>query len=228
MTSPVSAPTIEIDIASDIVCPWCVIGWKQLDRAIKQTGIAAQVRWHPFELNPGMGPEGQNIREHVAEKYGSTPEDSAKARAHIAALGDQLGVTFAFDENSRIYNTFDAHRLLHWAGTQGLGHQLKLALFTAYFTDRRNVSDRAVLVDVAKAVGFDAADVEKVLADGLFAEEVRKGEQFWHENGVSGVPAMVFQRKHLVTGAQGEDRYADILRQVAAQIAAEPATKPAT
>lgn len=211
---------IEIDIASDIVCPWCIIGWKQLERALKDTGINARIRWHPFELNPNMPPEGQNIREHVAEKYGSSAEDSAKARAHIAQLGAQLGFVFGYDETSRIVNTFDAHRLLHWAGTQGVGHPLKMALFAAYFTDGRDVSDRAVLVDVARSAGFDAADVEKVLADGLFADEVRAGERFWHDNGVSGVPAMVFQRKHLVTGAQGEDRYAEILRQLTAAPAA--------
>lgn len=212
-----TAPSIQIDIASDIVCPWCIIGWRQLERAIKTTGVDAQVRWHPFELNPDMPPEGQNLREHIAEKYGSSPEDGAKARAHLIALGDELGFKFGYSDASRMVNTFDAHRLLHWAGTQGLGHPLKMALFAAYFTDGKDVSDRAVLIEVAEAAGFDAADVASVLDDGLFADAVREGEAFWHKNGVSGVPAMVFQRRHLVTGAQGEDRYADILRQLMAE-----------
>jgi predicted DsbA family dithiol-disulfide isomerase len=135
----------------------------------------------------------------------------------MTKLGEQLGFAFTFTEDSRMVNTFDAHRVVHWAGTQGLGHPLKMALFAAHFTDQRDVSDHAVLIEVATEAGFDAADVARVLKDGLFAEEVRQGEKFWHDNGVSGVPAMVFQRRHLVTGAQGEDRYADILRQLSAQ-----------
>lgn len=206
---------LRVDIVSDVMCPWCIIGYRQLRLALDATDIEAEIHWHPFELNPQMPPEGQNTREHIIEKYGSTPEQSEKSRQHMEALAAELGFDFQWTETSRMHNTFNAHQLLHWADTHGLKHDLKLALFTAHFTDQRDLSDRAVLADIAAETGLDRAEAAAVLEDQRYAEAVRSAEQFWLQQGISGVPAMVFDRKYLVTGAQGTDNYASILSQVA-------------
>ena len=211
---------IRIDIASDIVCPWCVIGWQQLERAMAVTGTPTQVHWHPFELNPAMGPEGENLRAHIAAKYGTDPTDSAKARAKLTALGQDLGFRFDYFDEMRMVNTFAAHRLLAWAEPQGFEHALKLALFAAYFSERKDVSDPETLADVAHAVGLDRTQAAAVLASDQYSGEVRAKERMWAEHGVNGVPAMVFQRRHLVTGAQGVENYAAILRQLSGRSAA--------
>lgn len=209
-----SVPNVEIDIASDVVCPWCIIGWKQLEHAIAATGVRALVRWHPFELNPDMPAEGENLRAHLAAKYGTTPEGSRAARAKLTALGAELGFSFDYFDDMRMVNTFAAHRLLAWAETQDTKHALKMALFRAYFSERKDVSDPAVLADAAEAVGLDRDAAATVLAEGRYAEDVRASEKNWADNGVRGVPAMVFQRRHLVSGAQGVETYAAILRQL--------------
>ena len=210
MTQP-----LRIDIVSDVMCPWCIIGYRQLAEALDATGTAHDIHWHPFELNPDMPPEGQNIREHIAEKYGSTPEQSDKSRKQMTALGADLGFDFRYADDMRMHNTFNAHQLLHWADTQGRKHDLKLALFTAHFTDRRNLSDDTVLADVAGETGLDRAEALAVLADQRFASEVRQIENFWLQQGIRGVPAVVIDRKHLVTGAQGVENYTSILGQLA-------------
>jgi predicted DsbA family dithiol-disulfide isomerase len=141
---------IKIDFVSDVSCPWCVIGLRSLEQALERIGdnATAEIHFQPFELNPHMPPEGQDIAEHIAQKYGSTPEQLARNQDGIRTRGAALGFTFNMDKRSRIYNTFDAHRLLHWAGLEGRQHALKRALFAAYFTDGRNPSDHAVLIDV--------------------------------------------------------------------------------
>jgi predicted DsbA family dithiol-disulfide isomerase len=210
MTEP-----LRIDIVSDVMCPWCVIGYRQLADALAASGTAHEIHWHPFELNPHMPPEGQNTREHIMEKYGSTPEESEKSRNHMTALADSLGFKFAWTEDSRMHNTFNTHQLLHWADTQGRKHDLKMALFTAHFSDQRNLSDDAVLADIAAEIGLDRDEAVAVLTDQRFADEVRRTEQFWQQQGITGVPAVVFDRKHLVTGAQGVENYTSILSQLA-------------
>ncbi|PYC47295.1 disulfide bond formation protein DsbA [Litorivita pollutaquae] len=210
MTEP-----LRIDIVSDVMCPWCIIGYRQLAKALEATDTAHEIHWHPFELNPEMPAEGQNTREHIVEKYGSTPEQSEQSRQHMTAVGHDLGFEFAWAEDSRMHNTFNTHQLLHWADTQGRRHDLKQALFTAHFTERRNLSDTAVLAEIAAENGLDRAEAEAVLADQRFANEVRSAEQFWQQQGITGVPAMVFNRKHLVTGAQGVENYTNILAQLA-------------
>lgn len=207
--------TLQIDIVSDVMCPWCIIGYRQLSKALDATGTEHEIQWHPFELNPQMPPEGQNTREHIAEKYGSTPEQSEQSRQQMTALAADLGFDFEWTEDSRMHNTFNTHQLLHWANTQGRMHDLKMALFTAHFTDQRNLSDNAVLVDVAAEIGLDRAEAVAVLDDQRFAKDVRGAEQFWQQQGISGVPAVVFNRKHLVTGAQGVENYTSILTQLA-------------
>ncbi|MGY9049259.1 hypothetical protein P775_28665 [Puniceibacterium antarcticum] len=210
MTNP-----LRIDIVSDVMCPWCIIGYRQLSQALDAAGTDYEIRWHPFELNPEMPPEGQNTREHISEKYGSTPEQSEQARKHMQALADDLGFDFQWTEDSRMHNTFNTHQLLHWADLKGRKHDLKLALFTAHFTDQRNLSDDAVLADVAGEIGLDRAEAAAVLDDQRFANDVRSAEHFWQQQGISGVPAIVFDQKHLVTGAQGVDNYTSILSQLA-------------
>jgi predicted DsbA family dithiol-disulfide isomerase len=209
MTNP-----LRIDIVSDVMCPWCIIGYRQLAQALDAVGTDHEIHWHPFELNPEMPPEGQNTREHIMEKYGSTPEQSERSRQQMKALADDLGFDFQWTKDSRMHNTFNTHQLLHWADTQGRKHDLKLALFTAHFTDQRNLSDDSVLADIAAEIGLDRAEAAAVLDDQRFAKDVRSAERFWQQQGISGVPAMVFDRKHLVTGAQGVDNYTSILSQL--------------
>ncbi|MCV2894352.1 DsbA family protein [Lentibacter sp. XHP0401] len=210
MTSP-----LRIDIVSDVMCPWCIIGYRQLSQALEAVGTDHEIHWHPFELNPQMPPEGQNTRDHIIEKYGSTPEQSEQSRQHMTALADELGFDFEWTEDSRMHNTFNSHQLLHWAGTQGRKHDLKLALFTAHFTDQRNLSDDDVLADIAAEIGLDRTQAAAVLDDQRFANDVRSAEEYWQQQGISGVPAVVFDRKHLITGAQGVDNYTNILSQLA-------------
>ncbi|MEQ6202682.1 DsbA family oxidoreductase [Sulfitobacter sp. HNIBRBA2951] len=207
-------PPLQIDIVSDVMCPWCIIGFRQLEQALGATGIGAFIRWHPFELNPNMPPEGQNLREHIAEKYGATPEQSAQNRAQLLAIGADLGIDFTYSDSSRIVNTFAAHQLLDWAQEHNLQHPLKMALFNAHFTAGRDVSDTDVLVEVAHSVGLDADQARDVLGSGSHATQTRARQQFWTERGISGVPAMVFEGKYLLTGAQGAENYAQMLHKL--------------
>jgi predicted DsbA family dithiol-disulfide isomerase len=215
-----TAPALQIDIISDVMCPWCIVGYRQLEQALAQTGVGAFIRWHPFELNPNMPPEGQNTAEHIAEKYGASPEQSAQNRAHLTQVGKDLGIDFQFTPDSRIVNSFAAHQLLHWAQELNLQHPLKLALFDAHFTQGRDVSDHAVLVDAAEKVGLDRAQAAEVLESGSHADAVREQEGVWTGQGISGVPAMVFEGKYLVTGAQGLDNYTQVIQQIMAEKAA--------
>ncbi|MGX9351664.1 DsbA family oxidoreductase [Shimia sp. W99] len=208
---------IRVDIISDVVCPWCIVGYRQLIAASEKAGVPVETYWHPFELNPDMVPEGENTGEHIARKYGSTPEQSASARAHLTQLGADLGFTFAFTPESRIYNTFNAHQLLHWASDMGKTQDLKLALFDAYFTDGKDVSDPEILIAVAEAVGLDGDEARAVLNDQRFAHTVRDKEAFWTSRGVSGVPTMIFDARQATSGAQGVDTFTQVLTQMAAQ-----------
>lgn len=205
---------LRIDIISDVMCPWCVIGYRQLADALEKTGTAHEIHWHPFELNPEMPPEGQDGFEHIAEKYGSTRAQSEESRARMTALGADLGFDFRWAEGFRMHNTFNAHQLLHWADEQERKHDLKQALFSAHFTDRKNLSDNAVLADIAAGIGLDPVEALAVLTDQRYAQAVRDAEKFWLQQGIHGVPALVLDRKYLVTGAQGVDNYANILQEL--------------
>jgi predicted DsbA family dithiol-disulfide isomerase len=209
------AERIQVDIISDVVCPWCFIGYRQLEKALDLAGLEADIRWHPFELNPQMAAEGEDTAEHIFRKYGATPEQSAATRGHMKAIAEPLGIDFS-GRSKRIWNTFKAHQLLLWA--QGTGKQtaLKLALFQAYFTAGENVSDEAVLLDAVEAAGLDRAEAQEVLADNRYAEPVRALEQRWTEMGISGVPAMILNERGLVMGAQEPERLAIALRKMAA------------
>ncbi|MDG1532637.1 MAG: DsbA family oxidoreductase [Paracoccaceae bacterium] len=205
---------LRIDLVSDVMCPWCIIGFRQLETALEANDVDHEIHWHPFELNPNMPPEGQDIGEHLAEKYGTTPEQSAANRAMMTERGKELGFDFDFADGFRMHNTFNTHQLLHWADEQGAKHALKLALFTAHFTHGRSLSDDAVLVEVAGEIGLNRDEAKAVLADQRFASTVRREQKFWTDQGISGVPAVVFDRKHLVTGAQGVDNFKSILTQL--------------
>lgn len=213
MTTP--SQKLQIDIVSDVVCPWCIIGYRQLAKALEAAGTAYEIHWHPFELNPAMPAEGQNLREHVAEKYGTSEEQSEESRVRMTEIGANLGFEFRFANDMRMHNTFNLHQLLHWADQQGRMHELKQALFAAHFTNRRNLSDNAVLADVAAQVDLDRAEALAVLEDQRFAADVRNAEAYWQSQGIRGVPAMIFNRRHLVTGAQGVENYTLILEQLA-------------
>jgi len=212
--------SIKIDIVSDVVCPWCIVGYKQLEIALENNSASADIHWHPFELNPTMPPEGQNLQEHIAEKYGSTKAQSNENRERLTALGNELGFKFDFSDDSRMANTFKAHQLLHWAGLQSQQHehQLKLALFKAYFTDQQHLSDNAVLLAVLSSAGFDEKEVQKILEEQTYAADVRSRQQEWTNRGITGVPAMIFNEKYLVSGAQGVDNYTTVIRQVQEEV----------
>ena len=217
--------TLKIDFVSDVSCPWCAIGLKSLDQALARVSgdITAELHFQPFELNPQMGPQGQEITEHITEKYGITPEQAQANRENIRARGAQLGFKFSMADEpgggrSRIYNTFDAHRLLHWAELQGADKQkaLKEALFTAYFTDGLSPASHEVLAGVAGEVGLDAARAREVLASGDYAEEVREREQFYQSQGIHSVPAVIINDRHLISGGQPAEVFEQALRQIAA------------
>lgn len=205
---------IRVDIISDVVCPWCIVGFRQLEQAAKATGLQIEIYWHPFELNPDMPAEGENLRDHIMRKYGSTAEQSQQARDSLRAVGEPLGIDFRFSDDSKIVNTFAAHQLLHWAQESGKSQDLKLALFEAYFTQGKDVSSNAVLIEAAAGIGLDPAEAEGVLADQDFAETVREKETFWTSRGVSGVPTMIFDAKHATSGAQGVETFARVLTHV--------------
>lgn len=206
---------LRVDIVSDVVCPWCIIGYRQLAEALQTSNTAHEIHWHPFELNPEMPPEGQNLREHLAEKYGSSAQESEANRLKLTEVGAQVGFEFRFSADTRMHNTFNTHQLLHWANQQGRMHDLKMALFNAHFTQQRNLSDNTVLADIAAEIGLDRTEALAVVEDQRFAKEVRDAERVSQEQGIQGVPAIIFNGRHLVTGAQGVEGYTQILGQLA-------------
>ncbi len=206
---------LRIDIVSDVVCPWCAVGYGQLAAALEQTGTEYEIHWHPFELNPDTPSAGKNWREHIANKYGSSREDSDASRARITEAGAEVGFEFNFTEETRTYNTFDMHQLLHWADQQGRMHELKQALLVAHFTNARELSDKQVLADIAAEIGLDRKEAIAVLEDQRFAEEVRHAQQHWRQQGIQSVPSIIFNQKHLVSGAQGVENFKNILQQLA-------------
>ena len=211
------ATQFKIDFVSDVSCPWCVIGLKSLETALtKLKGeVAVDLHFQPFELNPQMGAEGQDIMEHIAEKYGSSPTDIERNRENIRARGAELGFEFNMQKRGRIYNTFDAHRLLHWAGTVGKQEALKNALFSAYFTDGRNPGDHAVLLDVAQKVGLDVTRAGQILESDEFSAEVRGREKFYADRGIRAVPSVIINDQHLIQGGQPAEVFERALRQLA-------------
>jgi len=208
---------LKIDFVSDVSCPWCIIGLNALEQALQRMGdeFDVSMQFQPFELNPRMPPEGQDLFEHMAEKYGSTKAQSEEAREMIRTRGEELGFDFRMDRLQRIYNTFDTHRLLHWAGLEGKQIELKRALFDAYFTNGENPGDHDVLTRVANDVGLDENAAAAVLASDRYADEVREQQQFYHGHGIHAVPAVIINDRHLIQGGQPVEVFEQALRQVA-------------
>lgn len=203
---------IRIDFISDIACPWCVIGLRGLLAALRNVGVTAEFHFHPFELNPDMPPDGENTAEHVARKYGSTRERSEAARQAIKERGAELGFTFNYSPDSRIWNTFDAHRLLHWAGLKGRQLELKQALFKLTFTDQRPSNDFAALIDAAREAGLDPDRASAIISSDEYAAEVRALEDHWRRKGVNAVPSIIFNRKWLIQGGQPSEVFEQAIR----------------
>ena len=210
---------LKIDFVSDVSCPWCVIGLRALEQALARVGdaVTAEIHFQPFELNPQLPPDGQDITEHLVQKYGSTPEQLLRNQETIRARGAELDFTFEMGKRSRVYNTFDAHRLLHWAELEGRQLDLKRALFTAYFTEGRNPSDREVLIDVATQAGLDAVRAREVIESGRYADEVREREQFYGQQGIRAVPSVIVDDRYLIQGGQPVEVFEQALRQIAAE-----------
>lgn len=215
---------MKIDFVSDVSCPWCAIGLSSLEIALARVGADVPVELHfqPFELNPGMAREGEDVTEHLAKKYGMPPDQVQANRERIRERGAAVGFTFDMQARGRIYNTFDAHRLLHWAQTQGEGRQLALkkALLRAYFTDGQDPSAHDTLVRYAESAGLDGAAARDVLASGAYADDVRDAEAWYQQRGIHSVPAIIIDDRHLISGGQPPEVFEQALRQLAAQPAA--------
>ncbi|MFM0686092.1 DsbA family oxidoreductase [Paraburkholderia strydomiana] len=208
---------LTIDFVSDIACPWCAIGLSSLQLALARLGDAvdAQIVVHPFELNPQMGPEGEAIVDYLGKKYGRKPEQIAQTQEMIRERGASVG--FNFGPRNYVYNTFDAHRLLHWAGLEGKQLPLKLELLRAYHSEGRDPSNHDVLVAAAQAVGLDADAARNVLQSGDYADEVRAEEEEFQSHGIQSVPAIIFNRRYLVSGGQPVETFEQVIQQILAE-----------
>lgn len=217
-STPAPLKTLKIDFVSDVVCPWCVVGLRGLEIALAEVAhlVEPELTLHAFELNPDMAPEGEPLVEHVARKYGATPEASAASRARIAEQAAAVGFTMNMGEDSRIRNTFDAHRLLAWAHEQGRQLELNHALLAAHFTDNRDIADPAVLAKIAAGIGLDGAD--EVLASDRYAREVREEEAQWRAEGITAVPTLIVEDKWVIAGAHPPGAYAQALRRLAREV----------
>jgi predicted DsbA family dithiol-disulfide isomerase len=210
---------LKIDFVSDVSCPWCAIGLASLEKALGRLGdeVKADLHFEPFELNPAMPPGGQDITEHLTQKYGTTAQQQAASRDAIRERGAGVGFEFRKEGRGRVYNTFNAHRLLHWAGLEGAERQraLKKALLKAYFTDGKSPEDKDVLLAAATEAGLDPARAKEILGSEEFADDVRKREQFFHDHGIHAVPAVIINDRHLIQGGQPPEVFEQALRQIA-------------
>ena len=213
---------MKIDFVSDVACPWCAVGLASLQQALKNSADAVQATLHfqPFELNPDMPPGGEDVNEHLARKYGGTPEQFEANRAAIRQRGAAVGFEFNPAGRGRIYNTFNAHRLLHWAGQQGDNQQLALkrALLEAYHGRSEAVEQDDVLLAAVKKAGLDEARAQEILASDEFAAEVRAAERHYQQAGISSVPAVIINDRHLISGGQPPEVFEQALRQLAQSV----------
>lgn len=216
------ARPMKIDFVSDIACPWCIVGLRGLEEALSRTGdvIDASIGFQPFELNPDLPAEGANLLRHTAAKYGTTPEKLGENWEMIRTRASALGFDMVRGDDSRIYNTFDAHRLLYWAGLEGRQHALKKLLFEANFTRGENMGDHDVLVAAAVEAGLDGETAREVLVSGRYAEDVREAEELWRSRGINSVPAVIINDRYLISGGQPPEIFEQALRNIAAEEAA--------
>jgi predicted DsbA family dithiol-disulfide isomerase len=212
---------MRIDFVSDVACPWCAVGLNSLEKALQALGpqVAVDLHFQPFELNPTMAPEGANAADYLKAKYGMSDAQLAQNRAVIHERGAAVG--FTFGPRAHVWNTFDAHRLLHWAGLVGPAQQraLKHALLQAYHGEGRNPGAQDVLLELAQDAGLDPTEAAAVLAEGRYAQEVRAAEQQWQQAGIQSVPAVVINQRHLISGGQPPEVFEQALRQIAAEAA---------
>ena len=212
--------TLKIDFVSDVVCPWCAIGLSSLEIALAKLDgeVAAELHFQPFQLNPDMGPEGAEVVPYLSKKYGMSAEQVEKNQQAIAQRGAEVGFEFRMDRRSRTYNTFDAHRLLHWAGAAGASQQraLKHALLSAHFTEGENPSAREVLLRCAERAGLDVQRAAAVIDGGEFADAVREQERLFTQAGISSVPSVIVNDRHLIQGGQPPEVFEQALREIAA------------
>ncbi|MHA7683799.1 DsbA family oxidoreductase [Cupriavidus sp. PET2-C1] len=209
--------TLKIDFVSDVACPWCAVGLSSLQQALARLGddVSADITLRPFELNPDMGPGGESIQDYMARKYGRTEEEIVQSQAMIRQRGADVG--FEFGSRTRVYNTFDAHRLLHWASLEGRQLALKMALFRAYFTESKDSSNHEVLVEAAAAAGLDAEKARTVLSGDAYAAEVREMEKHYQDMGIRSVPSIIFNDQYLVSGGQPVEAFENAIREVLAK-----------
>ncbi|MDB4837319.1 DsbA family oxidoreductase [Marinomonas sp.] len=208
--------TLDIKFVSDVMCPWCVVGLGNLNKALAELGdsVTTEMTFEPFELNPNMPPEGQGFTEHILEKYGISEEQSVENRAVIKARGKELEFDFNFTDESRMRNSFDSHRLLHWAQLEGKQAELKEALFVAHFTQNKDVSDHTILADIAIEVGLNAEKANAILASGQFTDEVRQQQSVWQQSGISSVPTVIVNNKYAITGGQPVEAFKQALEEI--------------
>lgn len=208
--------SLKIDFVSDVMCPWCAVGLGSLEQALAKLGdeVEAEIRFHPFELNPSMPKGGQDLFEHLGQKYGLSKDQILINQERLRERAAESGFVMARDEKSRMYNSFDAHRLMHWAGLEGYQAALKHALLEAYFSRGENVEDHEVLAAAAQAVGLDGAAAREVLASGRYAEEVRAEEREWLEKGINSVPAVVIADRYLISGGQPAEAFEKAIREI--------------
>lgn len=206
---------MRIDFVSDVACPWCAVGLNALELALQKIGpdLPVELHFQPFELNPTMPAEGEDAAAHLKAKYGLTDAQLANNRGVIRERGAAVG--FVFGDRAHVWNTFNAHRLLHWAGLQGRQRELKHALLQAYHGEGRNPGAADVLLDLAGQVGLDTAEAAQVIASGAYADEVRAAEQQWMQAGIHSVPAVVINQRHLIQGGQPPEVFEQALRQIA-------------
>lgn len=218
MTDAATPARLRIDFVSDVVCPWCAIGLASLEQALERTRgeVEAEIHFQPFELNPQMPAAGEDAMEHLRRKYGLPEAQLAENQERIRARGAELGFTFDMERRRNVYNTFDAHRLLHWAALEGRQQALKHALLRAYFTEGRNVSDHETLVAIAGDAGLPAERAREILASDAYADDVLTVERYFLQHGIQSVPAVIIERRHLISGGQPPELFEQALRQIAA------------
>jgi len=209
---------MKIDFVSDVACPWCAVGLYALEEALRRVGpqLAVELHFQPFELNPQMPAEGEDAAEHLARKYGASPQQLAATRATLRQRGAEVG--FTFGERPRVWNTFDAHRLLHWADNQGRQRELKHALLVAYHTHAQNPGSHEVLLRLCEEVGLDLQRARAILDSDEYADEVRERERFYQQQGISAVPSVIINDRHLIQGGQPPEAFERALRQLAAEV----------
>ena len=216
MTGNKQGMPLRVDIVSDVVCPWCIIGYLQLQKALAEMPgeFELEIHWQPFELNPDMPAQGQELGEHIAQKYGSTPAQSRGARQRLIEIGESLEFQFDYFEGMRMVNTFKAHQLLHWAETQGQQTELKLALFRAFFTERQDVGNNEQLMAIASSIGLDGAEALRVLEDGRYATVVRDEQAKWLDRDVHAVPTFFIENSYMIPGAQDASVFVQALQRI--------------